>query len=328
MAIARSDIVREGEEGIYHVTVKCVRGALLDGVDPSSGKSHEKRRLWVIDWLKRLAEGFGIRILAYAVMPDHIHLALWTRPDLLRDSSGEDLARRWLTVSLKKQHQGQPGFPTEMEIKDLAGRPDWVEEARVRLSSLSWFMRCLNEYIARRANKEDGYRGRFWDGRYRCQSILDDAALMTCMAFVDLNPIRSRKAESLTDSVQSSIRLRLASGGGRGSAVKWLAPFKDHADDEAKAVIPFAYGDYLELLRWTGAKLRSGEKVQPSEKITDFLNDMGIDPEFWLEAVRNFNRMFFLAAGKAESMQQAARDSNRKWFRGYRNGSRAFLDGE
>ena len=51
-------------------------------------------------------------------------------------------------------------------------------------------MRVLCQYIAVRANREDNELGKFWQSRFRAVRLLDEAALLACAAYVDLNPIR------------------------------------------------------------------------------------------------------------------------------------------
>jgi len=210
MGLPRSRYVKEGQEGVYHCFSRCVRRAFLCGFDAVTGKDFSHRKAWLVDRLQYLAAIFAIEVIAYSVMETHHHDILRTRPDIVATWSDREVATRWLT--LFPRHRGLAGAavpPAEEEICALADCPDRIAKLRQRLCSLSWFMGRLNEFIARAANKEDRVKGRFWEARFKCQALLDQAAIAACMVYVDLNPIRAGLAETPEESDFTSIQQRI-----------------------------------------------------------------------------------------------------------------------
>ncbi|GAB5406350.1 MAG: hypothetical protein Aurels2KO_45810 [Aureliella sp.] len=171
--------------------------------------------------MEALASCFGIDVLTYAIMSNHMHVILRNRPDVVAQWTDEEVALRWLRVFPGRRLDEQLAEPTESDVKTLAGNVDRLTEIRTRLADISWFMRALSEPIARLANKQDQCTGRFWEGRFKAQRIADEAGLLACAMYVDLNPIKAAMAESPEGARHTSAYDRLHAE--RGSQIKSAA---------------------------------------------------------------------------------------------------------
>ena len=226
MALPRSRYVHEGQEGVYHCFSRCVRRAFLYGFDAVTGRDFSHRKAWLVDRLRHLAAVFAIEVCAYAVMLNHWHAILRTRPDIVATWTDREVATRWLTLFPRHRNvDGSANPPTEEDICVLTGCPERIAVLRRRLCSLSWFMGRMNEFMARAANREDEVKGRFWEGRFKCQALLDDVAIVGCMVYVDLNPIRAGQAAtpegsdftSIQERIRAWQRERMATASGEGA---------------------------------------------------------------------------------------------------------------
>ena len=187
-----------------HAISRCVRRAFL------AGGKHEHRKSWVEERLRMLAGVFAVEVAGYAVMSNHLHVVLRLRPDVtLQWSAAEVVVRWWKAYPPQRLRDGTPVAPTAAQINAQAGDAGWVALRRERLGNLGWLMKSLKEDLSRRANREDGCTGAFWEGRFTSVPLLDNAALVACMAYVDLNPVRARVAATPEDSLHTGGRVRI-----------------------------------------------------------------------------------------------------------------------
>ena len=147
----------------------------------------------MVDRLSVLVEVFAIDLCAYAVMSNHYHLVLRISRKRALSWTEEEVAARWMQLFsgpliVKRWLAGKLDEAESLKAREI------VAQWRARLYDLGWFMKCVNEYLARRANEEDCCKGRFWESRYKCQALLDEKALLQCMAYVDLNPVQAEMA--------------------------------------------------------------------------------------------------------------------------------------
>ena len=113
---------------------------------------------------------FAVDTTAYAVTDRQLHLLLHCRASTTAGWSDEEVVRRWLgAFGMTHGGKSSPAL-----CQKLARNRVRTTEWRQRLGSVSWFMRHLNETLARMANVEDGVSGAFWKGRFK-NRVLDEA---------------------------------------------------------------------------------------------------------------------------------------------------------
>jgi hypothetical protein len=218
-----------------------------------------------------------------------------------------------------KFQQEQPLTQFELDMVE-----DTVQVYKQRLIDISWFMRSLNEPIARQANKEDKCTGHFWEGRFKSQALLDDAALLSCMAYVDLNPVRAGIAPTPEQSSFTSIQLRIKAAI-NGEQPKALLPFTDNEHQDKTAGISFSLKDYLTLVDETGRVMREDKRGAINAKTADILSRLHISDESWLKLTTNFEGMFTGAVGTAEHLCEFTEHVGLKRAHGIAN-AQAFLN--
>ncbi|MBY6018067.1 transposase [Halomonas denitrificans] len=325
MAQPRRNQVSLQETRYYHCISRCVRRSFLCGADPYTGKSYEHRRLWVEKRLLFLAKTFAISVCAYAVMSNHTHVVLCVDPEQAKDWDTMAVLERWHTLfsgtPLTQRYCQADEYDPLPKAERLKAELQ-AETYRKRLIDISWFMRALNEPIARMANREDGCTGRFWEGRFRSQALLDEQALLSCMAYVDLNPIRANIAKTPETSEHTSIRLRIKAAleGLQPSALK---PFRSSEYDN-EAALPCHLNDYLEVVEHTGRALSINKPGGIPEQAPALIQRLGISTANWLALTQGFEYQFGCRVGTLPSLRRSQSHSGLVRIRGSGNARQLF----
>jgi REP element-mobilizing transposase RayT len=300
----------------YHCVSRCVRRSFLCGVDSYSGQSYEHRRAWVEDRLLFLSGVFAIDVCAYAVMSNHTHVVMHVDKDSALSWSVEKVLDHYHklhkgTLLTQKYLRGE-----ELSPGENISFAETVEIYRARLYDISWFMRDLNEYIARQANKEDDCTGRFWEGRFKSQALLDESAVLACMAYVDLNPIRAKIEKTLETSAHTSIKKRIEAVKNQQHQPKNLMPFVGNPRQYMPKGIAYQLKDYCELVDTTGRSIREDKAGYIDSKHSPILKRLGLAAEQWLTLTTEFEKQFCYAAGAEQMMQTFKTHTNHKRLRG------------
>jgi len=313
MAQARKRIISVIDTPYYHCIGRCVRRAFLCGSDAFSGRNYEHRRKWVVDKLQQLTQVFAIDVCSYAVMSNHYHVILKLSPDRVQHWTDKEIVERWQILFNGNEHTRAFLSSNLLTTENQLFLKAIVPIYRDRLSSISWFMRCLNESIARRANAEDDCTGRFWEGRFKSQALLDDAALLSCMAYVDLNPIRANMADSPEHSDYTSIqeRIRLAI---KPRELTWLLPMVSSEQDGGN--LPIDLNSYISLVKWSCNQIIENKHETYSKTAQPILDLLGISLNTWNYSLSNFGKKYYCAVGSTRKIKILATRIGKRWLSG------------
>jgi len=345
MTKARNEQISLDDTPFYHCYVRCIRRAYLCGEDHSTGENYDHRKQWLVSRLRFLSYIYSIDICAYAVLSNHYHVVLHV--DQLRAESWSDLevVERWM--QLYKGNVLVDRWVANSNAIDKASLLKvqvCIKEWRERLCSISWFMRGVNETIARMANEEEGCSGRFWEGRFKSQALLDEAAVLSCMTYVDLNPVRAGIEKDLFESDFTSIQQRLydyssekKSGAkpeiGLSERVAQqqefkreqslnelpeapLMPFDGSSHADIHTALPFTCEDYFQLVNITGRIIREDKRGAILDDIPSVVSCLGIEPDHWVEHIKNFGKSYSACVGSVEAIADYAGRSGKRWCKG------------
>jgi REP element-mobilizing transposase RayT len=329
MTMARAHLVNVAVTRWYHCITRCVRRAFLLG----EHEGNLDRKQWIEHRLQELSEIFAVSVGGFSVMDNHLHVLLRLDPDVATGWSDEDVVRRWGRLFPPRDKSRQPLPVTREWVEWRLKDANWVTTARERLKSLSWFMKCLKEPLARLANRQDKTRGAFFEERFKSIGILDEESLLATCAYIDLNPVAAGIVEVPEASPHTSVSARvshvkaqgrtaeLEAAGQVGAAARqawagleesiWLCPIEDRGglDSARRGMLEgFSLGQYLLLVDYTGRLFREG-KAAISAELAGILQRLGSSADRWqarlekLKAGRLLGRFF---AGTRARLREAA----------------------
>jgi REP element-mobilizing transposase RayT len=326
MTYARKTLISLQDTPYYHLVGRCVRRSWLCGFDKYSGQDYSHRKQWVLERLRQLTSMCAINVCAYAILSNHYHLVVHVDPAKAKAWTMREVVERWTSMfstppPIERWLRGEAGS-AECEVAEAT-----IETWRARLYDVSWFMKCLNEHLARRANAEDQCTGHFWQSRFKSQALLDDPALLTAMVYVDLNPIRagiaSTPEESEFTSIYERIRELKASSTAEPARTVPLLPFQS-SEIEQSVTIPFRFDAYLELIDWTGRAIVAGKPGSIDADVPPIIKRLNVDADAWTLAMRPRGNVFGRAMGKLDHLRLHAKTLGQSWVRGLRHAERLY----
>ena len=333
MTTARRRLVDPAVTRWYHCISRCVRRAFLLGEDGLTN-----RKAWIQNRLQELCQVFSISVAGFSILDSHLHVLARLDPEVAKTWSDEEVAKRWGKLYPPRNRRREKLPISEKWLQKRVKDPKWIAKTRERLQSLSWFMKCLKEPLARLANREDDCDGAFFASRFKSIAILDEMALLEVCVYIDLNPLAAGITFLPEKSPYTSVKERIEHAwpkmtqadlqaalrglvvgnlpAGEVEQTHWLCPIEDRRELGAERegmLAGFSLPKYLLLLDHTAHIFRQG-KARLSADVAPIFGRLGTTAELWEQRLTQLKTTFdcrkltgrFLATTR-EALSAAAR---------------------
>ena len=323
MAIPRRFQILPRVTAYYHITLRCVRKLKLMGdVNPITKKSTKGRKKWIEKHLQRVAKAFCVDLCSYAIMDNHIHLQLHINEKQAKKLTMEQVIRRWhclfrgTPLSRRYLEGGRLNAPERKKLERV------VRVWRKRLNDISWFMRCFSQYVSRRCNKEDGTKGRFFEERFQSKGLCGFVAIIACMIYIELNPIRAGLAATPETSNFTSLKTRIdAWRNPEEYSADWLFPLNNSPSSNQDKInqgkcLPITLKELMKLVDNTGRAVRTDKRGAIDKDLLPILERLEFDAKQWIKLIANYDTSFKRFVAKASKMNQLAHLLKLRWLQG------------
>ena len=173
-----SRMIIPDEQAVYHVMSRtALPGYPLKAVEND----------FLLELIKRFSKLYFTEIIGFCLMGNHFHLLVNMLPE--SDFSDEEVKKRC----------------EEFYGKDYVFPQDHMPHIRLKLASLSEFVRDIKVNFTRYYNRRHNRKGYFWGDRFKSVIVDKGETLVNCLAYIDLNPLRAGIVQTPEEYRWSSI---------------------------------------------------------------------------------------------------------------------------
>ena len=271
--LSRAEIFDPSEIVAVHTMARTNRRCFLLGEDQFTGKNFDHRKRWIEDKLKQLAANFGIDVLAFSCLSNHLHLVLRSRPDVVKTWDDTEVARRWWSLC-----------PQRKIKSEIDGKKN-----RVPVEPTEWDLNPIRAALAETLEASD-----YTSVQRRIESLKENVEAINDSNVSNAATIVNRADDFLSPISIDERNYPLAA-----------QPSRSGKRCSDKGFLALADAEYLTILDWIARDTIAGKRGQTPVEAPLVFERLGIDAQEWSRMVKDFGRTFKNVAGKPTSIEQA-----------------------